>query len=228
MIKKIKFWSVLLFIAGVMSLSVTSCKEEEVIDEVTDADGNVYKMITLLDQVWMGEDLKTTKFNDGTPIPNITDNAGWSNLNTPGYCWYNNDIYYKYTNGALYNFHAVNSQKLCPTGWHIPSKAEIEILINNFGGTLLAGGKLKETTTTHWQTPNEGASNSTDFTALGGGRREIDGSFRSMLITGEFWTETKNSETFANVMGLSYDKRDAAVYQLNLKTGLTVRCIKDK
>lgn len=227
MIKKIKFWSVLLFITGMLSLSVTSCKDAEVVDEVTDVDGNVYEIITLLDQVWMGEDLKTTKFNDGTPIPNITDNTAWSNLNTPGYCWYKNDIYYKFTNGALYNFHAVNSKNLCPTGWHVPTAADIETLLNNFGGSNLAGGKLKETDTSHWQTPNEGASNTTNFTALGGGKRDTDGSFKSMFITGEFWTVTINSDTFANVMGLSYDKREAGVYQLNLKTGVSVRCIKD-
>lgn len=227
MIKKNKFWSGLIFITGVLFLSLSGCKEDEVIDEVTDTDGNVYKMITLLDQVWMAEDLRTTKYNDGTPIPNITDNTAWSNLTSPGYSWYNNDMFYKYTNGALYNWNAVNTQKLCPTGWHVPTKAEVETLINNFGGSLLAGGKLKETTTTHWQAPNEGASNSTNFTALGGGKRDIDGSFRSMFSTGEFWTSTKNNDSFANVMGLTYDKRDAYVYQLNLKTGATVRCIKD-
>lgn len=228
MIKKINFYSSLLFSTGLLFLFITGCKKDEEITEVTDIDGNVYNMITLIDQVWLDEDLRTTKYNDGTPIPNITDKSEWSNLNTPGYCWYNNDIYYKYTNGALYNWHAINTEKLCPTGWHVPTKDEIETLITNFSGTLLAGGKLKETTTTHWQTPNEGASNSTNFTALGGGIREIDGSFKSMFSIGEFWTSTMNNDIFANVMGLRYDTRDANVYLLNIKTGAAVRCIKDK
>lgn len=227
MIKKVNYYFSLLFITGLLLLFITGCKEDEEITQVTDIDGNVYNIITLLDQVWLAEDLRTTKFNDGTPIPNITDNSAWSNLNTPGYCWYNNDIFYKYTNGALYNWHAINTQKLCPTGWHVPTKAEIETLITNFSGTLLAGGKLKETSTTHWLTPNEGASNSTNFTALGGGIREIDGTFQSMFSTGDFWTSTKNNDSFAGVMGLKYDTRDANVYQLNLKTGASVRCIKD-
>jgi hypothetical protein len=94
MIKKINFYSSLLFSTGLLFLFITGCKKDEE-TQVTDIDGNVYNMITLFDQVWLGEDLKTTKYNDGTPIPNITDNSAWSNLNTPGYCWYNNDIYYK-------------------------------------------------------------------------------------------------------------------------------------
>src|SRR5664279_2133742 len=85
---------------------------------VTDIDGNVYTTVTIGTQVWMVENLKTTKYNDGTSIPNITDGAAWESLTTPGYCFYNNEAANKTTYGALYNWYTVNSSKLAPTGWH--------------------------------------------------------------------------------------------------------------
>jgi len=88
---------------------------------VTDADGNIYNTVTIGTQTWMVENLKVTKYNDGTAIPLVTDNTAWSNLTTPGYCWYNNDAATnKNTYGGLYNFYTVNTGKLAPTGWHVP------------------------------------------------------------------------------------------------------------
>lgn len=227
MIKKIKFYSGMIFTAGLLALFTNSCSEDEVVTEITDIDGNVYNTVTLFDQVWMTEDLKTTKFNDGTSIPNITATAEWSNLSTPGYCWYSNDIIYKYSNGALYNWYAVNNQKLCPVGWHVPTKDEITTLIFNFAGDKLAGGKLKETTITHWQSPNEGASNSTGFTALGGGFRDIDGSFKSLMVIGGYWSSTKYNDNSAHMLELAYNSQGASTTLFNIKSGVTVRCIKD-
>lgn len=104
-------------------------------DGTVDVDGNVYKTVTIATQRWMAENLKTTKLNDGTSIPNVTDGKAWKNLTTPGYCWYDNDPkYYGNTYGALYNFYAVETNKLCPTGWHVPTDAEWDILIDHLGG----------------------------------------------------------------------------------------------
>ena len=118
-----------------------------------------------------GRNLKTTKYNDGTSIPNVTNDTSWSNLTTGAYCWYNNDVSYKNPYGALYNWYAVNTGKLAPKGWHVPSDAEWTTLITYLGGESIAGGKLKEAGTTHWLSPNTEATNSTGFSALPGGRR---------------------------------------------------------
>ncbi|MBI5010148.1 MAG: fibrobacter succinogenes major paralogous domain-containing protein, partial [Bacteroidia bacterium] len=138
--------------------------------QVSDIDGNVYQTVTIGTQVWMKENLKTTKLNDGIALPNVIDNAAWAALTTTGYCWYNNDATtYKSTYGALYNWYAVNTGKLCPIGWHVPSDDEWTLLTTFRGGYSVAGGKLKETGTLHWTSPNTGATNETGFTALPGG-----------------------------------------------------------
>ena len=121
------------------------------VGNVTDDDGNVYHSVTIGTQVWMVENLKTTKYNDGTSIPLVTDATDWHNLLTPGYCWNNNDeATYKATYGALYNWYTVNTGNLCPTGWHVPGDAEWTTLTTYLGGEDVAGGKLKEVGITHW------------------------------------------------------------------------------
>ena len=115
---------------------------------VSDADGYVYHTVTIGAQVWMVENLKTTKYNDGTAIPLVTDSTAWAILTIPGYCWYNNDaVTYKATYGALYNWYAVNTGKLAPKGWHVPADAEWTKLITFLGGEDVAGGKMKSTGT---------------------------------------------------------------------------------
>ncbi len=145
---------------------------------VTDIDGNVYQTIGIGSQYWTAENLKTTRFNDGTPIPLVTDNSTWEFLVAPGYCWYNNDeAASKEVYGALYNWYVVVSSKLPPEGWHVSTDAEWTILETFLGGITGAGGKLKETGTDHWLTPNTGATDETGFTALPGGIRAKDGSY---------------------------------------------------
>lgn len=138
-------------------------------------DGDVYRTDTIGSQVWMVENLKTTKYNDGSSIPNVTDNTTWNGLNTGAYCWYNSDISNKKPYGALYNWYTLNTGKLAPYGWHVPTDVEWESLIDHLGGESVAGGKLKESGTTHWQTPNIGATNESGFTAVPGGFRSQDG-----------------------------------------------------
>lgn len=150
---------------------------------VADIDGNIYNTIAIGSQIWMKENLRTTKYNDGTSIPLVTNSTEWASI-TLGYCWYNNDpANYKSTYGALYNFLAVCSiynggKNICPTGWHVPSYDEwvtLALYLDpnaiQFYNTIssVAGGKLKESGTDHWQSPNFGATNETGFTALPGG-----------------------------------------------------------
>jgi uncharacterized protein (TIGR02145 family) len=131
---------------------------------VSDIDGNVYKTINIGNQVWMAENLKTTKYNNGAIIPNITDSLIWGNLTSGAFCWFNNSISNKSIYGGLYNYYAVNTGNLCPIGWHVPSDLEWESLISFLGGTSIAGGKMKEVGTLNWLAPNVGATNSSGFT----------------------------------------------------------------
>jgi hypothetical protein len=109
---------------------------------VTDIDGNIYSTVTIGTQTWMKQDLKTTRYNDGAAIPLVTDNTAWAALTTPGYCLYNNtnNADSIRTFGALYNWYAVNTGKLAPTGWHVATDAEWTTLTTYLGGTTVAGG----------------------------------------------------------------------------------------
>jgi uncharacterized protein (TIGR02145 family) len=152
----------------------------------SDIEGTQYKTVEIGTQIWMAENLKTTKYNDGSSIALITDNAEWSGLTTPAYCWYENDISNKDIYGALYNWYAVNRGNLCPSGWHIPTDAEWTILTTFLGGEDIAGGKLKETGTRHWN-PNVDATNITGYSAVPGGFRGNSGSFFDMSYFGGYW-----------------------------------------
>jgi uncharacterized protein (TIGR02145 family) len=196
---------------------------------VSDNDGNTYKTILIGTQTWMAENLKTTKYNDGTAIPLVTDGVAWAALITPGYCWYNNDAAtYKATYGALYNWYTVNTGKLCPTGWHVPNDLEWTALTTYLGGENIAGGKLKETGTTHWLSPNTGATNETGFTALPGGFRYYDGPF--YLVVGSYsiwWSSTQYDTGFAWFRDLNYDESIVGRNVRNKDHSFSVRCLKD-
>ncbi len=194
---------------------------------VTDIDGNEYHTVKIGNQVWMVENLKVTKFNDGTPIPNITDNNAWGALTTPGYCWYNDSISFKNTYGALYNWYVVNTGKIAPQGWHVPSDAEWLTLETYLGGVAVAGIKMKEIGTNHWLSPNTNANNISGFTALPGGFRFSDGSsYILMGIIGIWWSTSLSME-----LPIAYYLNNNDSWLLTntyLKThGSSIRCIKD-
>ncbi len=193
---------------------------------IADNDGNMYYTVTIDSQVWMAENLKTTKYNDDTDIPNVTEINQWASLNTPAYCWYDNDINYKETYGALYNFHTVNTGKLCPSGWHIPTDAEWSTLTSYLGESV-AGDKLKETGTTHWCNPNTGATNETGFTALPGGYRFHDGGFYAIGTNGQWWSSTEYTTTYAYGRSMYCLTSDVYRYYTNKESGSFVRCVKD-
>ena len=196
---------------------------------VSDNDGNTYKTIQIGTQTWMAENLKTTKHNDGTAIPLVTDGTAWAALSTPGYCWYSNDAAtYKATYGALYNWYAVNTGNLCFTGWHVPTDAEWTTLTNYLGGETIAGGKLKETGTSHWSSPNTGATNESGFTALPGGARSlISGTFVDVGNYGGWRSSTEYStgNSYGRCMRCSYGYVSRVSYIV--RTGFSVRCLRD-
>jgi M6 family metalloprotease-like protein/uncharacterized protein (TIGR02145 family) len=197
-------------------------------DAVTDIDGNYYNTVTIGSQVWLAENLKTTKLNNGLDIQNVIDAAAWSGLSTPAYRWYDNDIHNKNIYGALYNWYTVNTNNLCPSGWHVPSEADWTILIDYLGGQYIAGGKLKEAGTTHWQSPNVGATNESGFTALPGGTCLEDGAFINIGTSGYWWSSTEDRPGVSVGRQLNYyfDAVDFPTFYN--QDGLSVRCVKNE
>ncbi|MFO7575738.1 MAG: fibrobacter succinogenes major paralogous domain-containing protein [Bacteroidales bacterium] len=191
---------------------------------VTDIDGNNYKTIEIGTQVWMAENLKTETFSDGTAIDLVTDATGWSNLTTPGFAWYgnNSDVY-----GALYNWHTVNTGKLCPNGWHVPGDGEWSILIEFLGGEAIAGNKLKEAGIAHWLSPNPVTANESGFTALPGGFRNSNGTYSNVRRYGYWWSSTERSASDAWARSVYYGYSNADRSSGSIKSGFSVRCIKD-
>ncbi len=193
---------------------------------VIDIDGNVYHTVTIGNQTWMVENLKTVRYNDGTSIPLITGEITWGNLTTPAYCWYNNDAAYKNIYGALYNWYAVNTGKLCPKGWHVPTVAEWTKLEAFLGYGKNVGGKLKEAGTDHWESPNANATNEAGFTALPGGLRVSSG-FHYIRSYGYWWSSTEIYDEFAWSQELEYNSSYLDYSYVSKYCGYSVRCIKD-
>ncbi len=196
---------------------------------VIDIDSNTYHTVTIGTQVWMVENLKTTKYNDGTSIPNVTDNNAWSKLITPGYCWYLNDITYKNPYGALYNWYSVNTGKLAPKGWHIPTDQEWSTLINYLGGYSWVANLLQETGNSHWKDYNRLATNETGFTALPGGSRfggfsGFPGEFTQLGYYGQWWSASDNGFSVTNSQ---FMQSQIDTYGTTKETGLSVRCLRD-
>jgi uncharacterized protein (TIGR02145 family) len=207
---------------------------------ITDIDGNVYNIVTIGTQVWMAENLKTTKYNDGTPIPNIADNTAWAALTTGAYSDYSNTPSNSTTYGRLYNWYVVDNnaatkvasnggKNVCPTSWHMPTDAEWTTLTDYLGGLSIAGGKLKETGTTHWTTPNIGATNETGFTALPGGYRGYDGTYYYVGDYGCWWSSTEYSTdtTYAWPRFMFYYASFVTSFNYSKHYGFSVRCVRD-
>lgn len=211
---------------------------------VTDIEGNVYKTIIIDNQEYMAENLKTTKYNEGTNIPLVTETMEWTYRTTPGYCWYdNNEISYKDTYGALYNWYTVNTGKLCPSGWHVPTNEEWIELENfliengyNYDNTN-SGDKLAKSlaSTTGWDFSYDDGdigcypekNNRTGFTALPAGRRNYAGGFQAKGVGCYFWSSTLSTTGYPHQRSLwnfnsSFDSIDR-----HHGNGYSIRCIKD-
>jgi uncharacterized protein (TIGR02145 family) len=178
----------------------------EIPDIVTDIEGNIYHSILIGKQIWLVENLRTIHYNDGTPISDRPLEAGIHRLSKEGaYCNYLNDSSYVMDYGRLYNWNAVNSGKLAPKGWHIPSDNEWNQLVKYLGGRNNAGKKLKQQGTTNWNSPNLKSTNETGFNALPGGSYKeswpptdkIDGKFYGMRSHGKWWSSTECPSNFS-------------------------------
>ena len=219
-----KHKNVILLVAALVYTGLAGIQAQS----VKDIDGNVYKTVTIGKQIWMAENLKTTRFNDGTAISLVADDQAWGSLTTPAFCWYNKDAAVnKNKYGALYNWFCINTGKLCPSGWHVSTDAEWTTLTTFSGGENVAGGKLRETGITHWEKPNTGATNESGFTTLPGGYRNNHGAFANIGFFGFWWTATENVPTasWCRTMGCT-GTNVLRIFSLK-KNGYSVRCIKD-
>ncbi|WP_158614463.1 fibrobacter succinogenes major paralogous domain-containing protein [Ancylomarina euxina] len=201
---------------------------------VTDIDGNVYNTVTIGTQIWLVENLKATRYNDDTDIPLMNENSSWDVIDSPAYCLYDNNIANKDLYGALYNWPTVNSGKLCPAGWHVPSDAEWTTLIDYLGGDYVAAEFLK-TVGTNWISPYSQANNYSGFCALPGGTSGTAlGSFSGQGRVLVLWSSTikySRGDFGWNIIRAIHEnnrvQRDIFLSRAGALNFLSVRCIKN-
>ena len=201
----------------------------------------VYTLVKIGDQIWFGENLRSEKFNDGTPIPLVKDPDQWALTETPAFCWYDNkrSEYKPTAYGALYNWHAVNTGKLCPAGFHVPSDSEwtaLELYADPGIDTAwfrkqVTGVKLKEATAGHWLlTDSIYGTDDFGFTALPAGDRNVYGPFFALGTEAGWWTSTEDD--LDDAFSREIRERDSSFYFFHFpnykKFGFSVRCVKDK
>jgi len=181
------------------------------------------RAVKICNQTWMVKNLDVDHYRNGDKIPEVKDSAKWTKLTTGAWCYYKNDPAYGAVYGKLYNWFAVNDPRgLAPLGWHIPSVTEFKVLTDCLGGDSIAGGKMKESGTTHWNSPNNFATNSSGFTGLPGGSRNFDAIFNVIGDVGVLWSSSYNWTYYLH-------KYNGKLFKFsdNKRTGFTVRCIKD-
>jgi len=226
----IKCLVLILILAGLSGCKSVS-EKEDVREQVRDIDGNSYNVIKIGSQVWMAENLKTSTFSDGTPIPKVEEYEEWAKLTLPAYSWYNNDSLNSEDYGALYNSYAIESEKLCPEGWHVPSDEDWTELETGLGGAARAGGAIKEEGTEHWKTPNTSAHNESGFTALPGGYRSYNGTFNLMRIDAYWWSSSEKSwfghSNTVIYRNLRYNDQIMIRRVAEKANGFSVRCVKN-
>lgn len=244
-----KFVVLYFFIAIVGTFIFVSGCEKKEDNLITDIDGNKYHTVTIGNQVWMVENLRTTRYSNGDTILEVMDAKQWSKLNI-GACSYYNDYAYiilqKHdvyqtikTYGRLYNWYAVNdSRKIAPEGWHVATSDDWNVLIDYSGGKDVVAGKLKESGTNHWETQDDNATNKFGFTALPGGICDFYGAFHDITTHGYWWTASESDENmsftyqiycFMDGMGWNQSLKSGLLgpSSFSKKNGLAVRCVKD-
>jgi uncharacterized protein (TIGR02145 family) len=212
---------------------------------VKDIDGNTYNTVQIGTQCWTKENLRVTKYSDGTTIP--LDNSGGTTGNGSGQTWgyrttgvrtiYAHSQRKLATYGYLYNWYAAKGiatagstsfKRICPTGWHVPTDKEFTTLTTFLGGNNIAGGKMKSTGTTLWRTPNTGATNESGFSGLPGGNRSDVGRFYDLGLGGVWWSSSESNDYSAWYLFLySYNGYVYRNYNSGKGDGLSVRCLRD-
>lgn len=198
-------------------------------NNVADYDGNYYNTVQIGQQCWMKQNLKTTHFTNGVSIPLVQDSIAWGNTTSAAYCYYNKNTY-----GCLYNFYAVENGQLCPNGWHVPTYDEVHTTLYNALEGTSVGGKMKATGTTYWLSPNTGATNSSGFSARGGGCRPNSDAFHRVKENAVFWTSTSYNANYVKTYSLSYNSANLTRYgyedydySMAKRNGCSVRCLRN-
>jgi uncharacterized protein (TIGR02145 family) len=223
------FWKAYFPFIFINILALSACINTDDPNSTTDIDGNKYSTVTLGTQTWFAENLRTTHYADGTEIPNLTGYLDFCTSETGARCTYENDEQMCELYGQMYNWYAAaDSCSICPDGWHVPSAEEWQILIDYLGGKAVAGGKMKSTDTTLWDSPNVGASNESGFNILPGGYRDQNGRFIGEGFRGIFWaTDIYNNE--CAYMMLTDADYEAAVIDFGTRWhAFNIRCIKNE
>ncbi|WP_353167686.1 FISUMP domain-containing protein [Flavobacterium sp.] len=216
---------------------------------VTDIDGNNYNSVIIGTQEWMKENLKVSKYSDGTPIPQVTDPIAWAGLTTGAWCYYNNDASLGSTYGKMYNWYAVagiwqvesnpptpvqiaSRKSLAPSDWNVSSVSDWSLLFNYLGGSSLAGGKMKSTGnlqdgTGLWMSPNTDATNFSGFTGLPGGYRATTSIGQNLTGTGHWWCSDYLAPFSANYFQLTWTNGAVVNSTFDSRTGCSVRWVKN-
>ncbi len=199
---------------------------------ISDIDGNQYRTVQIGNQEWMAENLRTSRYNDGVFITKVIGDMDWETTSSGAWIWYQNNFNYEIPFGKLYNWFAVNTGKLCPVGWHVPSDTEWDVLYNFLNSTGSGGGKMKATGTSqsgngHWLEPNTGATNESGFTGLPGGERDESGTYDFTGARGSWWTTTEWTVTTAFYIYLQFNSSLLVGNIADKNRGLSIRCIKD-
>ena len=221
-----------LFAATLLAGPARPTTDQRAGDTVTDVDGHVYKTVKIGAQVWMAENLRVTRYRDGSAIPNVADQKAWAALKTGAYCDYANDA----SNGAVYghmcNHHAVLDQRhLAPAGWHVATEADWDTLEKFLGGSTTASAKLKEAGNAHWQGDTQKqVDNSSGFSALPGGFRWANPTrgFEMIRMAGTWWLATDDAAAPSTALAFHIDESGTGkMSRMAKENGGYVRCVKD-
>jgi uncharacterized protein (TIGR02145 family) len=219
-----------LSVVGVLFILSGGCKKKDEDVTVTDIDGNIYHTVTIGSQVWMAENLRTVRYRNGDSIPKVPDSSEWMNLGIGAYCINITEENVPEAYGYLYNWYAVNdTRKIAPSGWHVPSHEEWTAMVSFLGGEEVAGSKVKEIGTTHWNAPNTGATNESGFNALPAGGRGEDGLFMENGYEAVWWSGSSISGTLDAwcTFTMNYSSNLRSNAKARKYEGLSIRCIKD-
>ena len=200
-------------------------------------DGYTYSSIVLGNgQEWLAENLRTTIYCNGDPIPNVTDGTQWSNLTTGAWAHTNNDSQYENPYGKIYNWYAAaDVRNICPCGWRLPTDSDWQFLFEYldpagspiFGSINIAGGKMKSTGTQYWLSPNTDATNESGFSGLPGGIRLNYGAFSNNLESGSWWSAREYNNNTSYYWYLRFNNGSANISNNSKNMGYSVRCIKN-